>query len=182
VHLTRAPWKVVKKLAKILKDPFDTKHFESDSDAAAQQFENPSLVAGTLVGILGVAVGAFLWAAITLATGYQIGWMAIGVGLLVGIAVRVAGKGTTQVFGCVGATLSLLGCLLGNLLTLCIVATTEELGLLDVLSVLTPKLALEAMIESFHPLDLLFYVLAIYAGYRISIGETLNDEEPPGLL
>jgi hypothetical protein len=173
---------VVIKLTKILKGPFDTKHFEGGFDAAAQEFENPSLVAGTLAGILGAAVGAFLWAAITLATGYQIGWMAIGVGFLVGIAVRVVGKGTTQVFGCVGATLSLLGCILGNLLTLCLMATTEDLGLLDVLSILTPQVALEAMIESFQPLDLLFYVLAIYAGYRISIGETLNEEEPPGLL
>ena len=77
-----------------------------------------NLPLGALAGLGAAIAGAAIWAAITAATEYQIGWMAIGVGFLVGFAVRVVGKGSEASFGVVGAVLALLGCLLGNLLTL----------------------------------------------------------------
>ena len=32
------------------------------------------------------------------------------------------------------------------------------------------------MVETFHPMDLLFYGIAIYEGYRFSFRELLEDE------
>ena len=46
-------------------------------------------------GVVAALVGAALWAVITVTTGYQIGFMAIGVGFLVGLTVGHVGKGTT---------------------------------------------------------------------------------------
>lgn len=40
-------------------------------------------------------VSALLWAAITVATGHQIGYMALTAGFIVGFAVRFAGRGMT---------------------------------------------------------------------------------------
>lgn len=74
------------------------------------------LGAGIAAGAVAAAAGAALWAAITVATGYQIGFMAIGIGFLVGWAVRSAGKGVDKTFGIAGAVLALLGCVVGNLL------------------------------------------------------------------
>ena len=42
--------------------------------------------------------------------------MAIGVGFLVGIAVKFFGKGKTPIYGIIGAAFALLGCAIGNLL------------------------------------------------------------------
>ena len=130
-----------------------------------------------LTGSIAAAIGAGLWTAITVATNYQIGFMAVGVGLLVGVAVRKFGKGIDKPFGIAGAGLSLLGCAVGNLLTACqIFANHEEVPLMKVVSSLTPNVAKEIMVATFSPMDLLFYGIAVYEGYRLSFGRLTRDD------
>src|SRR5215213_3438047 len=74
-----------------------------------------SLSMAILGGLIASLVAALLWAIITYATKFQIGFMAIGVGFLVGYAVNYFGKGVTTAFGIVGAAFSLFGCILGNI-------------------------------------------------------------------
>ena len=59
-------------------------------------------------------VSAALWAIISVALNFQIGYMAIGVGLLVGFTVRYFGIGLELKFGIIGGVFAFLGCLLGN--------------------------------------------------------------------
>ena len=96
--------------------------------------------------------------------------MAVGVGFLVGWAVRVAGKGTHRAFGIMGALLALGGCAVGNLLTIVVIAARHfEIPLVAVFSRLTPDVVVQLMEATFSPMDLLFYGIAIYEGYRFSI-------------
>ena len=125
------------------------------------------LAAGAAAGL----TGAIIWAAITALTGYQIGFMAVGIGLLVGYAVRYLGNGITPVFGVVGAACALLACIVGNLFYICYVASNiESIPLTRAVElVLThPAAALELLGETFHPMDVLFYGIAVYEGYRFS--------------
>ena len=87
--------------------------------AALERVRNghQSLVGAIIGGLLGAVIGAGAWAGITIATQYQIGFMAIGVGILVGWLVRKLGHGMTPAYGVIGAVFALLGCLAGNLLT-----------------------------------------------------------------
>ncbi|HEX9896673.1 MAG TPA: hypothetical protein VGA85_03310 [Dehalococcoidales bacterium] len=134
-----------------------------------EQESNQNLLFGIIGGIIAAAIGAIIWALITAWTNFQIGWMAVGVGFLVGFAVRICGKGISIKFGIIGAVLAVLGCLAGNLLAVCIVAS-KDLGvsLFDVLSVLNFSIIIEIFKETFSPIDLLFYAIAIYEGYRFS--------------
>jgi len=128
---------------------------------------------GVLAGCVAAAVGAALWAGITVLTGYQIGWMAVGVGALVGVAVRAAGKGSTRTFGILGAVLALGGCLVGNLLTGAVVLARHwNISLVAVFTRLTPDATARLMAAMFSPMDLLFDALAIWQGYKLSI---VND-------
>lgn len=128
-----------------------------------------NLPMAVLAGALASVAGAGLWAFVTMLTGYQIGWMAIGVGFLVGWAVRLAGRGGAMVFGVVGAAFALLGCLLGNFLSLVDgVGAIEGLGFFETLGLLDYAMVPELMAATFHPMDLLFYALAVYAGYKFS--------------
>ena len=128
-------------------------------------------------GLVSSLAGAGLWAGITVATGYQIGFMAIGVGFLVGFAVRAAGKGVSSVFGVVGAVFALVGCALGNLLAVAaIVGQNEGVPFLDVLTQLDFALIQELMVATFSPMDLLFYGFAIYEGYRLSFREITPED------
>jgi hypothetical protein len=139
--------------------------------------DNQNLSLGIVGGLAAAVVGALIWAVMTAVTSYQIGFMAIGVGFLVGLAVRYLGKGIDKSFGVIGALFSLLGCLLGNLLTACIIiAKSENLGLLDVVSRLTPDVIVDIMAVTFDPIDLLFYALAVYYGYRVSFRKVTQEE------
>jgi hypothetical protein len=135
--------------------------------------DEQNLPMGVVAGLAAAAVGAGVWALVTVATSYQIGWMAVGVGFLVGWAVRLAGKGTTTAFRVVGAALSLGGCVAGNLLTGCVIAARQlDVPVTGLLAGLTPAIALDLLTAMFNPMDLLFYALAVYQGYRFSVDAT----------
>lgn len=139
--------------------------------------DGSNLFLGGVAGLIAAAVGAGVWAAISASTGFQIGWMAVGVGFLVGFAVRMFGKGIDRSFGLVGGGLALLGCLAGNLLTIVVLVSQQEgIAVLDLLSRLNPAAAAELMMVTFSPIDLLFYGIAVYEGYRFSFRPVTPEE------
>lgn len=150
-------------------------------DLALQRLRSDqNFTSGALLGLVASVVGAAVWAVVTIATEYQIGFMAIGVGYLVGIAVRIGGKGLDPAFSYLGAGLALFGCLLGNLFTVCgFIAINEGVSFFEVLSLLDFQIVQELMIETFSPLDLLFYGIAIYEGYKLSTRQ-LSVEDVTG--
>ena len=136
-----------------------------------------SLMGAVGAGLAASLVGALLWAGLTVATGYQIGWMAVGIGFLVGLAVRFAGKGVDPIYGIVGAVLALLGCLAGNYLSIVGFAAQQmEMGYLEVLSSVSFQEIVPILIDTFSPIDLLFYGIAVYEGYKLSF-RTFTPEE-----
>ena len=136
-----------------------------------------NLALGGIGGFVAAVLGAGVWAGITVATGYQIGFMSIGVGFLVGFAVRTLGKGITSTFGVVGATFSLLGCSLGNLLAVtAMVASEQGVSFLDAVVQLNAGLIQELMIAFFNPMDLLFYGIALYYGYKLAFRQLTEEE------
>ena len=134
-----------------------------------------NLAMAILGGVVASIVGAVLWAVITAVTQFQIGFMAIGVGFLVGWAVWNLGHGVTTLYGVIGGLFALFGCLLGNLLTFCYFAGQEAgMPVLDVLnSVLASGSIVGVLTETFSPMDLLFYAIAVYEGYKLSFRELI---------
>lgn len=130
------------------------------------------LLPGTLAAIAGALVGAVVWAMVSSATGYQIGYLAVLVGFLAGVGMRLAGGGGATAAGIVAAVVGLAGCVVGNWLTVGIQAAKEfhrPLG--DVLLGLAanPAFSVKLLQFGFTPMDLVFYAIAAYAGYRAAI-------------
>ncbi len=139
--------------------------------------DQQNLGAGILAGAVAAVAGAVSWALVTVVTEYQIGWMAVGIGFLVGYAIRAAGKGVDPVFGLAGALLALLGCLLGNLMTVCyFVSQGEGIPMMDLIPQLTPEIVIELMTATFSPMDLLFYAIAVYEGYQLSTRPVTEED------
>lgn len=114
-------------------------------------------------------IGALLWAAITVATGYQIGYMAIAIGAGVGISMRVFGKGMDQIFGISGAIIAIVSCLLGNYFSLVgSIANYENLGYFETFSLINLSEIIPMMKETFSGMDLFFYAIAGYEGYKFA--------------
>jgi hypothetical protein len=126
---------------------------------------------GIAAGLVATLIGAVLWAVITVTTEFQIGFMAIGVGVLVGFAVRRFGNGTAQAFGIAGGALSLLGCVIGNLFTVIgFISNQESMPLTQVAGIVLadPSMTVMLMRESFSAMDILFYAIAVYEGYKLA--------------
>ncbi len=141
-----------------------------------------NLAGGILAGLVAALIGAGIWAFVTVLSGYKIGWIAVGVGFLVGYAVRIIGKGTDRVFGIAGAFLSLFGCALGNLLTVCAMISSQHgVPILEMILRLDVNLVMDIMVETFSIMDVLFYGIAIYEGYRLSFRQ-VSEEEMERLL
>lgn len=147
-------------------------------EVAFQKFEaEQNMVGGFLAGAVAALVGAGAWALVTVLTGYQIGFMAIGVGFLVGLAVQFGGKGINKIFGVMGAALALIGCLLGNFFTVVhFVAEAEGLGFFDTLTRISPAAIPELMSITFSPMDLVFYGIAVYEGFKLSFRKITHEE------
>jgi hypothetical protein len=136
-----------------------------------------NLVMGLLAGLVASVAGAGIWAGVTVVTEYQIGFMAIGIGLLVGYAVQFVGKGIQQSFGIVAAVMSLIGCVLGNVLTITyFVALSEEMAFMDILGQLNFAITVDMLTATFEPVDVLFYALAGYFGYKYAFRKITEDD------
>lgn len=125
----------------------------------------PAISAGFIVGI----IGAFIWGYITVLTQYQIGYLALAIGAGVGFTIRKFGNGIDNIFGFWGAGISLFSVLFGNFLSVIgFIANTEGLGLMQTLFLFDYSYLPEVMAETFSPMDLVFYGIAIYEGYKLS--------------
>jgi len=120
-------------------------------------------------GIGAAVLGAVVWAVVTVATEMQLGLMAIAVGFVVGRAIRAVGHGVEPKFGYLGAACALAGCVAGNVLSdIGFYAKIRHIGFGEALGNLDMAL-LTKLVETFsQPMDLLFYGIAVYEGYKFS--------------
>jgi disulfide bond formation protein DsbB len=93
--------------------------------------------------------------------------MALGVGALVGFALRIGNGG--KAFGIMGAFLALFGCILGNYFSLIAFASAEEqVPFFSMMNNADPAKVTNALWEDFTSISILFYALAAYEGYKFS--------------
>ena len=127
-----------------------------------------NLPKAVLFGVLACIVGAVAWALISISTGYQIGYMAIGVGFLVGFAMR-QGKGIRPIFGIIGAALALISCVMGDFFSIVgLVAKEYEVSFMDVLFDTSYSEVMSVVIENMASMTIVFYGIALYEGYKLS--------------
>ncbi len=139
----------------------------------SEQNLTTALITGIVVGI----IGAVLWGTITVATGYQIGYMAIAIGAAVGLSMRFTGKGIDQIFGISGGIIAIFSCLLGNFFSIVgYVADAEGLGYMETLGLFDYGQLIPIMSEIFSPIDLLFYGIAAFQGYKLAF-KTFTEKD-----
>ena len=111
-----------------------------------------NLPKGVLYAVIACIVGAAAWGLISVSTGYQIGYMAIGIG-----------------FGIIGATLALLSCVLGDFFSIIgYIAKDYDMSYTDVLFGADYAEIFSLMTENLASMTILFYGFAVYEGYKFS--------------
>lgn len=151
---------------------------EEAIEAYKQQLRGEQNLALSIVACVATClIGAVVWCLVSYSTGYQIGYMAIGIGFLVGYANRYLGKGIDPIYGVLGGAFALISCVLGNYFTIIAFAANEtNISFFNMLGMVGPDLAFTALSEAFSPIDLLFYGLAVYEGYKFSFRQVTEEE------
>ncbi|GAA5166922.1 hypothetical protein [Viridibacterium curvum] len=127
------------------------------------------LLQGTIAGSIAALIGAMLWAAVTVFTGYKLGLIAVAIGYFVAFGVRSVGQGSTSAFAITGATLALLGCVLGQALSLIgFFAQEMQTDYFAALASFDFSLLPGLMQDTASAMDIVFYGIAIYEGWRLS--------------
>ncbi|MCK4632648.1 MAG: hypothetical protein KAT79_05220 [candidate division Zixibacteria bacterium] len=147
--------------------PIDTDARKLQQQLGASRAEDPNYIMAILGGAAAALLGATVWATFAYVTGIQIGFMAIGVGILVGHAVRIFGHGSDASFGLIGATLAAVGCLTGDIFMVCqFIAEQQGMGTLEVLSRINLNYAIKSLAEYYSFIDIIFYSLALFYGFK----------------
>ncbi|QWX84648.1 hypothetical protein H0I23_03100 [Cellulophaga sp. HaHaR_3_176] len=132
-----------------------------------------AIISGAIVGF----ICAIIWAAVSISTGYQIGWLAVAIGFAVGFSMGILGKGVDPKFGYAGGLIALLSCVLGNFFTvLGMIANYEGLGYFETLLMFNYGETFSIMAEAFSPMDILFYGIAIFEGYKYSFRKVTDED------
>lgn len=130
-------------------------------------------VPAALAGLAAAVVGGVAWGLIVKWTDYEIGFAAWGIGLLTGIAVLAATRGSRGLpFQAIAVVSALLGIVIGKYLWFVWVLQDEGLGI-PIFSFDTVDLFRNNLDVVFDWIDLLWVGLAVYTAYR-----TLQPQEP----
>ncbi len=119
---------------------------------------------GLLAAIVAAVIGGIIWAVITVTSNYRIGVVAVGIGVLVGLAIDRFGGGDRRL-PAAGAVIALLGCLLGDLFADAHInakyfgrSIFNEFG--------RPHELWNYYTNHFRAFDAVFYAIAAYEGYQ----------------
>ena len=163
-------------------------HPEVMRAAELERFEPRSLVPAVLAGLLVAVVGGAVWALIVVKSGYEIGFAAVGIGILAGYAVVFATRGRRGVPLQVTAALaSGLGVALGKYFTYVWEvknAVREAFGAeaadrVSVFDSQAVRFFFEDADQIFSFYDALWFAFAVYAAWRIPRGVGISVPRRP---
>jgi hypothetical protein len=143
----------------------------------------PAILTGCIASIL----GAGFWASITVFTGYSIGYMAIVLGVIVGISIRYFGKGIDKIFGILSVVFAIISVILGNILSsIGYISYHEGVSFFSIISQLNLSIIWELYLDTFSPVDILFYIIAAVSAYKLSFRivthKQVNDFKKRGII
>lgn len=136
-------------------------------------------VLSLFAGLAAAIVAAIVWAGLTAATSFQIGYMSVGVGFLVAFAVRLSGHSRDKRFAYLSAALSLVGCMLGNYLAAIVVAAQHDHGDIVAMALGNLDRFFPILGDTFSAMDLLFYALGAYFGFKYSLDPNGSARRQP---
>ena len=128
-----------------------------------------NVVLAIVAGLVAAAIGAGIWMAVEVTFKLQIGYVAIAIGALVGLAIRTLGHGTHVIYGVIGAVLTLVGCLGGEILSHLYLTSTAQQSMYDLARSADYVQMVQGIFTKMDPIGYLIYGIGIFEGYKLSI-------------
>jgi hypothetical protein len=124
---------------------------------------------GSLAGLFASVIGAILYALYPFIFGMQLSLLAIGVGILIGIAIHLFGKGESRFLGFVGAFLALASCIAGDVISaVAIYSFQHKAPFFEILVSLNFFSIIDILAQITDFISVMFYLMAMIIAYGIS--------------
>jgi hypothetical protein len=154
----------------------ETSAFIHEDDNEEDMLKKTSFLFAILGGLGAILVSSLFWAETALLLDkyynydHKYAYMALFVGLCVGLGIRWAGRGTTYGYGILAVIFTLGGSLSGTLLST-LVHVVEAFGVsyFEILDVFDFTFLYGLLEDRFQYLDIAFYISAVILAYWISI-------------
>jgi hypothetical protein len=120
-------------------------------------------------GIAMAVICALLWTTVAFFAGPQLDYLAVGVGALVGLAVRFSGKGTTPIYGLVAMALTLIGSLTGNTLGVIASGTHKYLDIFGVAQRVRVPEVFMSLLSQATPMTYLIFIVGMVLAFLVAV-------------
>lgn len=141
-----------------------------------------SYLRGCICCAVGVVIGAAIWYGVAMATGYEVGWIAWGMGALAGLGMQLGYGKDDDLSGITAALMAVLGIFLAKWLIFVNVLLPIFEGLQETLrEALAPGQELPSKSHlffhgMFNLIDGIFILLAFFSAYKIGSGKASDDD------
>jgi len=136
--------------------------------------KSSNILIGVIAGILASLIGTILYALYPFLFGIQINFLAIGVGFIIGIAINKFAGGRSPMLGVVGAFLSLISLVAGDVLSaIAIYSYQNSVSFFGMLSRLNLSSIAELLPQIIGIENVLFYIPAISIGCLLPLAPPL---------
>lgn len=156
-----------------------------DTGGAIREEVGGAFPTAALAGLVAAVVGGVVWGLIVRWSGYEVGFVAWGIGFLVGSAVVLGARGSRGMpYQAAAVVIALAGILIGKYLGFVwsLADALEEEGFLDaevpIFSQATWDLFMEARSDVWSAFDLVWIGLAVITAFRIPAVPRTPAEEP----
>lgn len=148
--------------------------------------QQPRFFAAVGLGVVASVVLAYAWGEFVARSGWQIGWLAIGIGVGVAYAVAKGARSVAPAYQFLAAGITAVTLVLGEFFTVRAIFI-REFELVDVPLFASPSDIVMTAVESvkIDPITLLFWGIAVFASWRTFDGmrESAAPSSPePGLV
>jgi hypothetical protein len=144
-------------------------HTISQHYLTEQESHHGHFVLAVLAALTMAFIGALVWVGVTLITGWHPGLLALVIAVMVGVSVRVSGRGSHFIFGVIGVVFTLLSCLVGEIGVSLQLATTPWFDLYGVLMHVDLISLTSATINQISTVMMVIYGVSAYIAYTLSI-------------
>jgi hypothetical protein len=149
--------------------------------SSSGRFSQPNLAAGVAAGLLAGVVGAILWGGFTALTHFRIGYLALGIGVLVGYAIVQVGQVRTVAVGVTAAVITLVACAAGDTGSIYFQASHDShISVSTLLSISNPFTVFREDMQH-NAFGLVFFAIGAWAAFRyVTTGRGLmRSRRPP---
>ena len=133
-----------------------------------------SILFSVVAGVLASCIATVVYALYPFLFGIQLEFLAIGVGFIVGFAISKFSKRKNHILGIIGAALSLLSCVMGDVLSaIAIYSYQNNAPFFEIIANLNFSTIAEILFQIVGVENILFYLMAMTIGYVISASPPL---------